>query len=188
MKSVAGLGVGVIALTTGAFLTASAAVGSGMAVSSLARGSYFEATVGGAMSARPSGEVAFGVVGDSASGVTAFTITLGADGSAGAILFTSLEGKLPAPGRYQVTDGATGATGFRASYLPGSAEQPAGLFRARRGTLEITASSAKHISGHFSFTGAGFLASNPSDESAEVTVKGAFTSTHPSPTQQVAQP
>jgi hypothetical protein len=72
-----------------------------------------------------SGEVAFGIIGDTATGVAAFTITLDAEGSAGAILFSSLEGKMPAPGRYEVTDGAVaGATGFRASYIAGSTERP----------------------------------------------------------------
>jgi hypothetical protein len=189
MKSVAVLGFGVIALTTGAFISAGAAAGSGTAILALARGSYFEAAVEGAVSARPSGEVAFGILGDSASGVAAFTITLDAEGSAGAILFTSLEGKMPTPGRYQVTDReVAGATGFRASYIAGSAERPTGLFRAERGVLEITASSAGHISGQFSFTGAGFLASGPSDESSEVTVSGAFSSTHPSPASRPVQP
>ncbi|HUQ14935.1 MAG TPA: hypothetical protein VM094_02685 [Gemmatimonadales bacterium] len=189
MKSVAVLGFGVIALTTGAFISAGAVPGSVTAISSLARGSYFEAAVEGAVSARPSGEVAFGIVGDSATGVAAFTITLGAESPAGAILFSSLEGRMPAPGRYQVTDGAVaGATGFRASYIAGSAEHPSGLFRAERGILEITASSAGHISGQFSFTGAGFLASDPTDDSSAVTVSGAFTSTHPSPAPRPAQP
>jgi hypothetical protein len=182
MKSVAVLGFGVIALTTGAFISAGASAGGVTAISSLARGSYFVAAVEGAVSARPSGEVTLGIVGDTASGVVAFTITLGAQSSSGAILFTSLEGKLPVPGRYHVTDGAVaGGTGFRASYIAGSAERPSGLFRARRGTLEITASSPGHISGRFSFTGAGFMLSDPSDESSEVTVNGAFTSTHSSP-------
>jgi hypothetical protein len=189
MKSVAVLGFGVIALTTGAFISAGSAAGSGTAILSLARGSYFEAAVEGAVSARPSGEVAFGIVGDTATGVAAFTITLDAEGSAGAILFTSLEGRMPNPGRYQVTDGeVAGTTGFRASYIAGSAERPSGLFRAERGTLEITASSARHISGQFSFTGAGFLKSDPSDESSKVTVSGAFSSTHPSPAPRPAQP
>ena len=189
MKSVAVLGFGVIALTTGAFISAGAAAGSGTAISALARGSYFEAVVEGAVSARPSGEVAFGIVGDSAAGVAAFTITLGAEGSSGAILFTSLEGRMPAPGRYQVTDGeVAGANGFRASYVAGSAERPSGLFRAERGTLEITASSAGHISGQFSFSGTGFMASDRSDESSEVSVSGAFTATHPSPAARPAQP
>jgi hypothetical protein len=189
MKSVAVLGFGVIALTTGAFISAGAAAGSGTAILSLARGSYFEAAVEGAVSARPSGEVAFGIVGDTATGMAAFTIALDAEGSAGAILFTSLEGRMPNPGRYQVTDGeVAGTTGFRASYIAGSAERPSGLFRAERGTLEITASSAGHISGRFSFTGAGFLASDPSNESSEVTVSGAFSSNHPSPAPRPAQP
>jgi hypothetical protein len=188
MKSIAVLGFGVITLTTGAFISAGAA-GSGMTISSLARGSYFEAAVEGAVSARPSGEVAFGIVGDSASGVAAFTITLGDESESGAIMFTSLEGKMPVPGRYEVTDGAgTGTSGFRASYVAGSAERPSGLFRAVRGTLEISASSAGHISGQFSFTGTGFMVSESSDEGAEVTVSGAFMSTRPSSGARPAQP
>jgi hypothetical protein len=189
MKSVAVLGLGVIALTTGAFISASEAAGRGTTMTSLVRGSYFEAAVDGAVTARPAGEVAFGIVGDSASGVAAFTITLGATGSSGAVLFTSLQGKAPAPGRYEVTDDAmAGGTAFRASYVAGSAERPAGLFRAHRGVLEITASSPEHISGHFSFTGAGFLVSEPSNEGAEVQVSGAFTSSNPSPAPRPAQP
>jgi hypothetical protein len=187
MKSVAVLGFGVIALTTGAFISAGAA-GIDRTISSLARGSYFEAAVEGAVSARPSGEVAFGIVGDSAAGVAAFTITLDTDGPAGAILFTSLEGTMPAPGRHELADDTARAAGFRASYIAGSAERPLGLFRAQRGTLEITASGAGHISGQFSFTGVGFLTSDPSDDSSKVSVSGAFSSTHPSPAPRPAQP
>ncbi len=86
MQSVAVLGLGVIALTTGAFISASEAA---------ARGSYFEAAVMGATAARPSGDAAFGTVGDSIAGVAAFTITLGAGDSSGAILFTNLGGGEP---------------------------------------------------------------------------------------------
>jgi len=177
MKSVAVLGLGVIALTAGAFITAGAAPGTS--------GSYFEASVEGGMSARPAGEVAFGVVGDSGTGVSAFTITLGGADSSGAILFTSLEGRMPAPGRYELSD--TTAGGFRAMYIAGSSERPTGLYRAKRGTLEITASSAEHISGHFSFTGAGFLAGDPTDEGSEVKIDGAFMSIH-APAARSAQP
>jgi hypothetical protein len=176
MKSVAILGMGVIALTTGAVITAGAAAGIGNGLAPLKDASYFEASVEGGMSARPAGEVAFGVVGDSGSVVSAFTITLGGADSSGAILFTSVDGRMPAPGRYQLSD--TAATGFRAMYVAGSAERPTGLFRAKRGTLEITGSSAEHISGHFSFTGAGFLASDPTDEGSEVKINGAFLATH----------
>ena len=172
MKSVAMLGTGIIALTAGAFITAGAAVGSG---NRLAPVSYFEATVEGGMRARPAGDVAFGIVGDSGSGVSAFTVTLGGEDASGAILFTSLEARMPAPGRYELSD--TGGTGFRAMYVAGSSERPTGLFRAKRGTLEITASSPEHISGHFSFAGAGFLARDPSDEGSEVKISGAFMST-----------
>jgi hypothetical protein len=167
MKSVAVLGLGILALTTGAFITAGEAAGNA--------GSWFEATVAGGLTARPTGDVAFGVVGDSASGAAAFTITLGGDDASGVILLTSLDGRLPAPGRYHLSDTA-GPEGFRATYVAGSTEQPTGLFRAERGTLRITTSSPDHISGHFSFTGAGFMAADPADEGSEVIVSGAFMS------------
>ncbi len=172
MKSITVLGLGVIALSAGAFITAGAESGLRGA---LVRSSHFEAAVNGGISARPTGEVAFGVVGDTASGVAAFTITLGGSDSSGAILFTRLDGRLPAPGRYELSD--TTAEGFRAMYVAGSAERPTGLFRAERGTLEIMASDAERISGRFSFTGAGFLANDPTDEGSEVKVSGAFMST-----------
>jgi hypothetical protein len=174
MKSVAVLGLGVIALTTGAFVATPS--------------SYFEAAVDGAVDARPSGGVAFGIVGDSVTGGPAFTITLGAEGTSGAILVTSLDSTVPAPGRYAVGEHAKSAAGFTASYVAGSAEHPSGLYRAERGTLEITASSAEHISGHFSFTGTGFTAVDPSDEGSEVTVDGVFTSTRPASVTRPAQP
>lgn len=174
MKSTAMLGLGVIALSAGAFITAGAESGQ---AGTPVRSSHFEAAVHGGISARPTGEVAFGVVGDTAGGVAAFTITLGGSDSAGAILFTSLDGRMPEPGRYELSD--TASHGFRAMYVAGSAERPTGLFRAERGTLDITASSAERISGHFSFTGAGFLASDPSDEGSEVKVSGAFMSSQP---------
>ena len=185
MKSAAVLGMGVIALTAGAFITVGSAAGSGNGLATLKRASYFEASVEGGMSARPRGEVAFGVVGDSGSGVSAFTITLGGEDSSGAILFTSLDGRMLAPGRYELSDSTE--TGLRAMYIAGSPERPTGLFRAERGTLEITASSAEHISGHFSFTGAGFLASDPTDEGSEVKITGAFMSSY-APTERRAQP
>lgn len=174
MKSIAGLSLGVIALTASAFITAGAAAGRG----------NFEASVEGGMVARPVGDVAFGVVGDTAAGVAAFTITLEGSDSSGAILFTSLDGRMPAPGRYELGDHDGG---FRAMYVAGSAERPTGLFRAERGTLEITASGAEHISGHFSFTGAGFTAADPADEESVVTVNGAFMSTQ-TPASRPAQP
>lgn len=185
MKSVAALGMGVVAVTAGAFITAAAAAGSGNGLAALGASSYFEASVEGGMSARPAGEVAFGVVGDSGSEVSAFTITLSGEDSSGAILFTSLDGRMPAPGRYELSDTTGG--GFRTMYIAGSAQRPTGLFRAERGTLEITASTAEHISGHFSFTGGGFLASDPSDEGSEVKINGAFMSTH-KPAARPAQP
>ena len=185
MRSVALRSTGIIALTAGAFITAGTAAGSGNGLAPLKQASYFEASVQGGMSARPAGEVAFGVIGDSGSGVSAFTITLGGEDSSGAILFTSLDSRMPAPGRYEVSD--TAGTGFRAMYVAGSAERPIGLFRAKRGTLEITASRPEHISGHFSFTGAGFLASDPSDEGSEVKVNGAFMSTQ-APAARADQP
>jgi hypothetical protein len=169
------LGIGIVALTAGAFITVGAAAGREAGHAVMKRSSYFEASVAGGMSARPAGEVAFGIVGDSASEVAAFSISLGGRDSSGAILFTSLDGRMPAPGRYELSDTAT--VGFRAIYVAGSAERPTGLFRAERGILEITASSAEHLSGHFSFTGAGFQASDPTDEGSEVTIHGAFMST-----------
>ena len=175
MKSVSVLGIGIVALTAGAFITVGAAAGRGDGLALMKGSSYFEASVAGGVSARPAGEVAFGVVGDSASGVAAFSISLGGRDSSGAILFTGLDGRMPAPGRYELSD--TASTGFRATYVAGSAERPTGLFRAERGTLEITASSEEHISGHFSFTAAGFLSSDPADEGSEVTINGAFMST-----------
>ncbi len=185
MKSVAVLGTGIIALAAGAFITAGAAAGSGNGLTKPDKASYFEAAVMGGVSARPAGEVAFGIVGDTASGVAAFTITLGGTGSSGAIIFTTFDGRVPAPGRYELSD--TAGTGFRATYIAGSAERPTGLFRDEQGTLEITGSSAEHISGHFSFVGGGFLASDPADEGSEVKVNGAFVSTR-SPAERPAQP
>lgn len=172
MKAVAGLGLGVIALSAGAFITAGAAAGSGTGAGEAAGSSYFEASVRGGVSGEAAGAGAFGVVGDSGSEVGAFTITLDGRDSSGAILFTRLDGRIPAPGRYQLSD--TTSSGFRALYVAGSASQPTGLFRAERGSLEITESSAERISGHFTFTGGGFLASDPSDEGSEVKVSGAF--------------
>src|SRR5688572_3925343 len=112
MRSVALRSTGIVALTAGAFITAGAAAGSGNGLATLKQASYFEASVHGGVSARPAGDVAFGVVGDSGSGVSAFTITLGGQDSSGAILFTSLDGRMPAPGRYEVSD--TAGIGFRA--------------------------------------------------------------------------
>ena len=155
MKSVPALGIGVIALTAGAFITAGAAAG-GKTESRHDAVFVLRGLGGGRDECQAGRRCGVRGRGRQASGVAAFSISLGGQGSSGAILFTSLDGRMPAPGRYELSDSAN--TGFRALYVAGSAEHPTGLFRAERGTLEITASGRDHISGHFCFTGAGFQA------------------------------
>jgi hypothetical protein len=163
MKSAIVLALSLLTLTAGATVVPSR--------------SHFLAEVRGAHAAHHSGRVSLGPVGRAGEPGSTYTITLGADDAAGAIVFTRLGGAQPARGRYPIGESAAldSAGGFRVLYLAGSATRPAGVFRAHAGTVEITPGTAGRVGGRFTLSATGFVAEHPDDESREVSITGAFT-------------
>ena len=59
--------------------------------------------------------------------------------------------------------------------MAGSADRPAGVFRATTGTLEVLAAGPGRIDARFRLDARGFLASAPQIETGTVAVTGWFT-------------
>jgi hypothetical protein len=133
-----------------------------------AAGGTFAATVAGAERATPHGEATFGIAEN--GGERAFTITLGAHATDGAVVLTSLAGAAPRRGVYRIGEIGHPGAAFHAIYLAGSAERPAGAYRATGGTLEVFSATDRGVEGRFHFDAA--------DEDGRVTVSGWFTAQH----------
>ena len=159
MRSTLLLGFGAWAFTWGTLLAKASDAGPRVP------GGAFAATVVGAERAMPRGEAAFGAA--EADGRRVFTITLGAHGETGAVVLTALRRETPRPGVYPIAEIGDPAGEFHAIYLAGSAERPAGAYRATRGTLEVFSASAGAMDGRFEFDG--------TEDGADVKVSGWFT-------------
>lgn len=134
----------------------------------------FRAEIVGEVSARPAGAARFGVTGGSGGVPGVFTISLGADGEEGSVLFTRRSGARLSPGVYRVSDRADGTDDIRALVMTGSATRPTGVFQGRSGSVEITSASDSEIRGSFQIEAAGFLAAEPRIEGRPVSVSGSF--------------
>ena len=133
----------------------------------------FSAVLSGDVKATISGGATFGHVAGGPTDPDAFTVSLGADTSLGAVLFTHPNARSLKVGSYRVSDEVSEGS-VQALVLFGSAERPRGVFRASAGTLTITSISDFGISGLFSLNATGFLASTPDREDQRVSVSGAF--------------
>jgi len=136
------------------------------------RASWFEARTAGARTITMSGSAEFGNGAPDAA-QPPFVISLGAQSSAGAVIFTRPGGGRLEPGAYPVE--LEGAGSLQALVVTGSPTHPTGAFHARTGVLTITRSQADLIEGRFDIDAVGFEASNPGDEGKELAVRGAFT-------------
>lgn len=141
------------------------------------------AKVTGAVTATLAGQAVFGpVVGAEAcvgaSCSASFSLELGAYSDSGAVVFSRVSSERPRVGTYKVeplTDGAEDAGEFHALVSLGSAAAPTGAFRAVRGTVTITQSSADRIVGQYEVEAVGFLAADMDNEDRRITVRGGFT-------------
>lgn len=135
----------------------------------------FQATIGGAVTAQPRGSAVYGVLHEG-PGRSRFTMTLGAESSEGAILFTQASPDTPAPGHYPLVDAAgdLAKDETRALIVLGSPTKPQGAFRATGGTLRITRSQDGRLAGTFDLQAVGYLADRPEDESVVIEVRGSF--------------
>jgi hypothetical protein len=138
-------------------------------------GTAFSASIRGEVNAQPNGEARFGIVAGGPAAPAVFTISLGAEGQSGSILFTRRSGARLSPGIYTISDRADGSDDVRALVVTGSATKPTGVFRGHSGLLVITVANDSLIRGTFKVEAAGFLADAPELEGRPVTASGAFT-------------
>ena len=140
------------------------------------KASMFEATMHGAVQARPQGAAEFGAL--ESGGDALFALNLGAYSEQGAIVLTRRGAGRPAVGVYPVSESwAPAGEDFHGLMVTGSPERPSGVFRAEGGSVTITSSTAERISGTFELHGNGFLASDPENENRELVVSGSFSAT-----------
>ena len=136
------------------------------------RASWFEARTTGARMITMRGTAEFGA-GAPEAAPAPFVISLGAESSAGAVIFTLPDGSRPATGVYPLE--VDGPRHLQALVVTGSPTHPTGAFHARAGVLTITRSQDDLIEGRFDIDAVGFEASDPGDEGKELVVRGVFT-------------
>ena len=138
--------------------------------------SSFFAELHGDLRASPRGTARFGTV-EGGPGATTFSLSLGADGADGSVLFTRTNGGRLTPGTYAVSGRDDGTDEIRALVMTGSATRPTGVFRGHAGYLIVTSATDNVIRGRFEVAATGFLASDPADESRPMKATGMFTAT-----------
>jgi hypothetical protein len=172
MKTTTALG-----LTSLIVLTLAAVTGAARPTTlpALTESSSFFAELHGNLHASPRGTARFGAV--EGAGTTKFTLSLGADGPDGSVLFTRTNGARLTPGTYAISGRDNGTDEIRALVMTGSATRPTGVFRGQSGYLIITSATDNVIRGRFQVAATGFLASDPADESRPIKATGMFTAT-----------
>jgi hypothetical protein len=138
----------------------------------------FIGAISGEVTARPSGDARFGVVQGEDGVPQVFTLSLGANGTEGSVLFTRKSGARLSVGTYEISGADLETSDIRALVMTGSADHPTGVFQAQSGELVITAASDRTISGSFRIKAAGFLASSPEIEDRPISAHGRFTASH----------
>lgn len=133
----------------------------------------FAGDVTGEITAHLTGEARFGAVERPESGSAVFTVSLGAYGEEGSILF-SRNGAALEVGTYTISDEPRGPDEVRALVTTGSATRPTGVFRGHSGELVITAVTETTMTGTFDVSGRGFLAAAPDLDDRSLTANGWF--------------
>jgi hypothetical protein len=135
----------------------------------------FTGMITGDITAQPSGDARFGVVDGDGVSPRVFTLSLGANGTRGSVLFTRKSGTRLSLGTYKVSGDDIESSDIRALVMTGSATHPTGVFQAQSGELVITSASDRTISGSFRIEATGFLASSPEVEGRPIRASGTFT-------------
>ena len=138
--------------------------------------SSFYAELHGDLHASPRGTARFGTV-EGGRNAMMFTLSLGADGADGSVLFTRTSGGRLTPGTYAISGRDDGSDEIRALVMTGSATRPTGVFRGQSGYLIVTSATDNVIRGRFHVAATGFLASDPADETRPMKATGMFTAT-----------
>jgi hypothetical protein len=139
--------------------------------------SSFLAEMHGDLHVSPRGEAKFGTVEGRDGRPEVFTLSLGADGPSGSVLFTRTNGARLFPGTYAIGGRDDGSDEIRALVMTGTATRPTGVFRGRSGYIIVTSATDNLIEGRFEFDATGFLASDPENESRPMRATGMFTAT-----------
>jgi hypothetical protein len=137
--------------------------------------SSFSGIVTGGLRAEMHGDAKFGVVDGRGTMPSVFTLSLGAKGANGSILFTRPAGTRLTPGTYAIAGRDDGSDDLRALVMTGSAEHPTGVFRGRSGTVTVTSVSDNVIRGSYRVKAVGFVAVDPEVEDREIVASGGFT-------------
>ena len=136
---------------------------------------YLAELHGGDLHASPRGTARFGWVRGHDGAPAVFTLSLGADGTNGSVLFTRMNGARLVPGTYAISGRDDGSDEIRALVMTGTATHPTGVFRGQSGYLIVTSATDHVIQGRFQVDAKGFLASNPGDESRPMRATAMFT-------------
>jgi len=139
--------------------------------------SAFLGEVHGAMTATPRGDATFGSVPAVDGRPGTFSLSLGARGDEGAVLFSRATGARLSIGTYRVSANDEVGDDIRALVVTGSPTRPTGVFQAQSGELVITSVSDSTIRGFFRLEAAGFLATDPEREDRTVSAAGTFAAT-----------
>jgi hypothetical protein len=134
----------------------------------------FSAVLTGDVKATISGGAMFGRVAGGPTAPDVFTVSLGADSSHGAVLFTQPNAESLRVGSYRISDADATEGSVQALVMLGSSDRAEGVFRGSAGTLTITSISDYAITGLFSLNATGFLASSPDREDQRGSVSGSF--------------
>ena len=134
----------------------------------------FLGEVHGAATATPRGDAVFGTVAPVDGQPGSFSLSLGARGDDGAVLFSRASGARLSIGTYPISARHDEGDDVRALVVTGSPTRPTGVFQARSGELVITAVSDSTIRGFFRLEATGFLATEPEREDRTVTAAGTF--------------
>jgi hypothetical protein len=94
--------------------------------------SSFSGATEGDLTSIFSGHATYGVVDGQGNAPDVFTLSLGANGDEGSVLFTCIPGGRVVAGTYAITGQEDGAGALRALVMTGSALRPTGVFRAHR--------------------------------------------------------
>jgi hypothetical protein len=139
--------------------------------------SSFLGEVHGATTATPRGDARFGTVAALDGRPGTFSLSLGARGEDGAVLFSRASGARLSIGTYPISDREDGDDDVRALVVTGSPTRPTGVFQAGSGELVITAVSDSTIRGFFRLQATGFLATEPAREDRTISAAGTFSAT-----------
>jgi hypothetical protein len=143
----------------------------------LSQSSYALAATGSIEITAEGSDARYGLVTPGVDGRPFFSLTLGAAQHQSVLVLSRVDADLPEPGRYPVRgweERVPNGESYQALFVAGTVASPLGVFHGRSGSVTISRTGPRAISGEFEVHARGFLASSPDDEDQWVTVRGSF--------------